>query len=175
MKTYARLDANVVVEIIPPFATTEEMRPPAPQPLPEDASEEDRQRFAEQQEAHDSFYVGEVPISERFHPDFVATLVEIPAGVEVQEGYVYDNGQFSAPPPYVPPPMSAAEVKALRNALLTTANLRKGALQDAVDIGEATPEEEALLVKYKQYTTKLTRIEQQPGFPASIDWPVAPE
>ena len=47
-------------------------------------------------------------------------------------------------------------------------------LADAVEFGEATAEEEALLTQWKQYRILLTRVPKQPGYPQSIDWPVPP-
>jgi hypothetical protein len=44
----------------------------------------------------------EIPIESRFHPDFVATLVDI-TGISPQpkERDLYDGATFSAPPPAV--------------------------------------------------------------------------
>jgi len=47
-------------------------------------------------------------------------------------------------------------------------------LSDAVEFGEATTEEEALLTQWKQYRILLTRVSKQPGYPQSIDWPAPP-
>lgn len=63
MKTYARINAGVVVEIIEPMTDVRGQ---------------------------------EIPISERFHPDFVATLVDV-SGKDVALEYRYDDGIFSAP------------------------------------------------------------------------------
>lgn len=79
-----------------------------------------------------------------------------------------------APPPYVPPPMDATTARSERDALLALANLRMGPLLDAVELGESTPAEDAELKAWRQYRVALNRIEQQAGFPASIDWPKAP-
>lgn len=47
-------------------------------------------------------------------------------------------------------------------------------LQDAVDLDEATVEEAGLLTAWKKYRVLLNRVTAQPGYPTSIDWPVAP-
>lgn len=47
-------------------------------------------------------------------------------------------------------------------------------LQDAVDLGLETPEKVALLRLWKRYRIDLSDIEQQAGFPVSIDWPTTP-
>lgn len=47
-------------------------------------------------------------------------------------------------------------------------------LQDAVDIGEATDEETALLTAWKKYRVLLNRVSAQAGYPNTIDWPNTP-
>lgn len=77
-----------------------------------------------------------------------------------------------------PPPLSAEKLQAQalgqRDALLATAAIRIAPLQDVVDLTIATAEEESALTAWKQYRVALNRIEQQTGFPHSIDWPVPP-
>ena len=41
----------------------------------------------------------DVPIAERFHPSIVATLVAVPDGSGVGEGWAYTNGEFAPPEP----------------------------------------------------------------------------
>lgn len=70
--------------------------------------------------------------------------------------------------------------KILANAQVETARLRLIAdkaiapLQDAVDIDDATPQEEALLKLWKKYRVALNRLPDQPGYPETIEWPTAP-
>lgn len=47
-------------------------------------------------------------------------------------------------------------------------------LQDAVDIDEATEAELALLKAWKKYRVALNRLSEAPGYPAGINWPIAP-
>nr|WP_310794634.1 tail fiber assembly protein [Pseudomonas sp. S07E 245] len=47
-------------------------------------------------------------------------------------------------------------------------------LQDAVDIDEATTDEEGRLKLWKKYRVALNRLPDQPGYPATIDWPAPP-
>jgi hypothetical protein len=61
-----------------------------------------------------------------------------------------------------------------RDKLLNVATARMAPLQDAVDIGESTADEEAELTAWKRYRMLLNRIQQQDGFPQSIDWPAVP-
>lgn len=140
MKTYARIEDTVVVELIPSLEIDGE----------------------------------EISIDRRYHPDFVATLVQVPEGAVVQEGDSYVDGQFGPPPPVVVPPMTAEQARAQRDGLLAEATLRIAPLQDAVDLDEATAAEVALLKLWKKYRVDLSRIEQQIGFPTAVDWPQAP-
>jgi hypothetical protein len=68
----------------------------------------------------------------------------------------------------------AAKALADRDELLIDAATRIAPLQDAVDLGEATPEEEAELTAWKRYRVALNRIQQQPNFPIGIEWPLSP-
>lgn len=72
------------------------------------------------------------------------------------------------------PEQLAAKALSQRDFLLSVAALRIAPLQDAADLGLATPEEEASLLAWRQYRVNLNRIEQQAGFPDSIDLPVMP-
>lgn len=47
-------------------------------------------------------------------------------------------------------------------------------LQDAVDIDEATADEEGRLKLWKKYRVALNRLPDQPGYPVTIDWPAPP-
>lgn len=68
----------------------------------------------------------------------------------------------------------------LSSAQSETARLRRAAddaiapLQDAVDLDEATEAEAARLKDWKRYRVALNRLPDQPGYPASIDWPAPP-
>lgn len=61
-----------------------------------------------------------------------------------------------------------------RDELLAKAALRVAPLQDAVDLGDASADDEALLIKWKQYRVDVNRISRQPGFPSTITWPIEP-
>ncbi|WP_199155473.1 tail fiber assembly protein [Chromobacterium sp. ASV23] len=47
-------------------------------------------------------------------------------------------------------------------------------LQDAADLKIATTTEADLLTAWRRYRVELSRVAQQPGFPAKIDWPTPP-
>lgn len=67
------------------------------------------------------------------------------------------------------------EALAKRDSFLALAAERIAPLKDAVDLDMATAEEAALLEKWKKYRVLLNRIEQQMGFPDSIEWPAIPD
>lgn len=89
-------------------------------------------------------------------------------------GGAWDSLVFAAPPAPPAPPVTAAQVLARRDGLMAEAALRIAPLQDAVDLEEATAAEVALLKLWKKYRVDLSRIDQQTGFPAAVDWPQLP-
>lgn len=68
-----------------------------------------------------------------------------------------------------------ASVQAETTRLRSIADVAIAPLQDAVDIDEATAEEEAKLKLWKKYRVALNRLPDQEGYPADITWPVMPE
>lgn len=60
------------------------------------------------------------------------------------------------------------------NRLRGVADFKIAPLQDAVELDEATSKELASLKAWKQYRVLLNRVTEQPGYPVTIDWPVAP-
>ena len=75
-------------------------------------------------------------------------------------------------------PPSEQELRAValakRDDLVREASTKIATLQDAVDLGEATTEEQAALIEWKRYRIALMRIDQQPGFPRDTQWPAQP-
>jgi len=65
---------------------------------------------------------------------------------------------------------SVAEIAKRRAA----ADLAIAPLQDAVELEEATETEAVALKNWKRYRIALNRLSEQPGYPASIDWPAPP-
>lgn len=100
--------------------------------------------------------------------------VILPEGVSI--GFAYDEatGEFSAPPMAPPPPVTESEMIARRNSLLDYATQQINPLQDLVDIGESTPEDEALLLLWKKYRAAVGKATSQPGWPLTVVWPTAP-
>lgn len=78
MKTYVRLLGDSVVEVIAPVVY-EDDSPPGIEPVYKKGEE--------------------IPIDRRYHPLFVAALIEVPSSVEIPEqGWIYDGAQFTAHP-----------------------------------------------------------------------------
>lgn len=121
------------------------------------------------------FNVDGLPIEERYTAEFVATCVQIPDDVEVSPGDSYVDGEFGPPLVILPEPLSPAEIlaanEATKSALLTVATLAIAPLQDAVDLGEETAEEAALLKAWKQYRVALNRVSLSTQV---VAWPVLP-
>jgi hypothetical protein len=87
------------------------------------------------------------------------------------------NGQGLISKQPLPPPTERDLITILlakRDQKLRDATLRIAPLQDAMDLDEATMEEETALNAWKRYRIALNRVEQQPGFPHEISWPMAP-
>ncbi len=57
-------------------------------------------------------------------------------------------------------------------SLMAGASVAISPLQDAVDLGDSTPEEETLLKKLKQYRVELNRLDISKA--PDISWPVKP-
>lgn len=103
-------------------------------------------------------------------------LLQLPVGSAVAPGWSYDGTDFSPPAVVPPPPMTAEQAQAMKTALIAEATTRIAPLQDMVDMGDASPEEEAELLAWKRYRIALTRITSTTaGWPASIVWPEAPQ
>lgn len=79
------------------------------------------------------------------------------------------------PAPELTPEEIAVAIQIERDRLLARATLRMGPLQDAIDLGNASADEVVSLNDWKQYRVDLNRIEQQAGFPLTIEWPVPPD
>lgn len=80
-------------------------------------------------------------------------------------------------PVLLDPPAATKEqliiiAEAKRASLMAGASVAISPLQDAVDLGDSTPEEEALLKKLKQYRIELNRLDISKA--PDISWPVKP-
>lgn len=80
-------------------------------------------------------------------------------------------------PVLLDPPAATKEqliiiAEAKRASLMAAASVAISPLQDAVELGDSTPEEEALLKKLKQYRVELNRLDISKA--PDISWPVKP-
>lgn len=77
-----------------------------------------------------------------------------------------------APPIPTLDPMLEAQAEHAR--LRKIADYMIAPLQDAVDIGEASEEDEAALLLWKRYRVALSKVSLQPTYPNLVLWPVPP-
>lgn len=66
------------------------------------------------------------------------------------------------------------EANVERDKRLRDVVIRVAPLQYAYELGEATSNQLTALQALKRYAVTMAQIELQPGYPAAIDWPVAP-
>ena len=109
---------------------------------------------------------GPVPISERFHPDFLSSMeqiVEVNEKTAVHIGDVYDGKKFGAPAAPAAPEPTVEESRAERDRLL--------AATDWSQLADVPAETQETWRKYRQ---QLRDVPAQSGFPAKVKWPKAP-
>ena len=156
MKTYARVQRGLVVEIIAPMAYDAE----AP-----DWNDGDLSRIGQ-----------DIPIELRYTPDLVAMMFDISEiSPPPQFGWTFDGTTFAAPEPYQPSPDELkASALAQRDALLAAANQATAGMSDAYIIGLLNADDTATFKAYAAYKLALGKIDTQAGYPQTIKWPVAP-
>lgn len=91
----------------------------------------------------------------------------VPKGCNIDGGWVFD-GKKIIPRVYTTEEL-ITQTTAKRDSLMAAANAAITPLQDAVDLDDATSEEEALLKEWKKYRVALNRLDLS----API-WPVPP-
>jgi len=163
MKIYARADNGYIVEIILPAVYDAE-----------DPS---------WQEGEPSRIGQEIPIELRFHPIFVANMVEISQMVprpEVGWGAVKNGDNWIITSPENEPPdliALAAAARYERDRLLSEYDKGINMALRARRMAD-TPEQESYadgkIVELDNYAKSLEEIPEQAGFPLSINWPVMP-
>lgn len=102
----------------------------------------------------------DVPMEERYTSQMIAQMV------------IYDPQN----PPVAPerPAPTASQVLAERSARLTAATREIDPLQDLIDLGESTPEDEDKLTEWKTYRAAVSKVQTQAGYPGSVVWPQEP-
>lgn len=112
-------------------------------------------------------------VSSIYPRDFSVTEVAITEKnqtVDIFGGWVFSEGEIK-PRQYSPVELCLqAEVK--KAELLSVAATKIAPLQDAVDLGDASEEETALLIAWKKYRVQINRIKLEDA--SSITWPEQP-
>jgi hypothetical protein len=155
MKTYARIDEGVVVELIPPMAY--------------DVDSPDG--FEPTYKAGD-----DVPIEQRYNAQFIdgtlSTMIDTAGNDNVEAGWTYDGTTFAAPVPYQPTKDEIlAANTATRDTLLGQASTAIAPLQMAVSLGEATDAETSSARAWVAYSRSVKAVDLTQASPT---WPVAP-
>lgn len=120
----------------------------------------------------------EVPIEQRFTPEFVAALVDItdidPPPLEGWTATEADGVWSFAP--YTPPPPTPQEILAKNSndqmVLLDIASRSMTPLLVSLQLGNATDEETTLARAWQTYCRALKMVDMAVAVP---DWPIAPE
>jgi hypothetical protein len=147
MKTYAFIEDGKVSEIIPPYVNPEGV---------------------------------DVPIEDRYTPNMVAQMVDITdLDPQPQQQWTYDGSVFAAPvPPGLDLVLLAANARYQRDFLFSTI-ADPGTLMAQRAIRLATKQADITyaqgkLAEMDAYSVALQTVPDQPGFPLTIDWPIAP-
>jgi hypothetical protein len=117
-------------------------------------------------------------IAEMFHPDMIwIDVTDIVQGPVVGWTAVEANGAWSFAAP-LPPVPTDAELKAAalsqRDSLLSQANEATAGMADAFLADLLSDADKVMFKAYAVYKLALNKIDQQPGYPTAIDWPIAP-
>jgi hypothetical protein len=136
----------------------------------------------------------DIPITERFTPQYVEQCVEITNLVPLPE-FNWTATQVGGEwvfVPYVEPPLTPQQIlvnqsaklvglKQLAEAQKVALSNRIGTLNDAIELEMATPAEiaelpvrTAQLKAWKTYAVLLGRVTGQAGWPPDVEWPVQP-
>ncbi|NUT73517.1 hypothetical protein HNO86_00530 [Pseudomonas sp. C1C7] len=117
-------------------------------------------------------------IAEMFHSSFVWVDV---SEEEISPEYgwvaVENDGGWDFSEYVTPPPTDAqlkAEVLAQRDAYIMAANEATMGMADAYIAGILNEADTARFKLFAAYKLSLSKITQQPGFPATISWPEMP-
>lgn len=108
----------------------------------------------------------------RFYPVglSVVDVSSLPEGINVLGDWVFDGGKIIPREPSKEELIAKAEYE--KSRLMAIANEAVAPLQDAVDLGIATSDEEALLLVWKKYRVMLNRVDT--SNPAKMTLPEVP-
>lgn len=117
-------------------------------------------------------------ITEMFHPDMIwvdvtDVIPPISSGwTAVEFGGAWS---FAAPVPPVPTDDELKEAAlSQRDALLNQANEATAGMADAFLADLLSDADKAMFKAYAAYKLALNKIDKQPGYPTTIDWPTLP-
>lgn len=117
-------------------------------------------------------------MAKMFHPDMIWVDVTdtVPAPVVGWTAAEVDGvWSFAAP---IPPVPTDAELKAAalskRDALLSQANETTAGMADAFLADMLSDADKAMFKAFAAYKLALNKIDKQPGYPATINWPTSP-
>ncbi|RIJ11815.1 phage tail protein [Pseudomonas sp. 91RF] len=103
---------------------------------------------------------------------WVETSVDTPIQIGWKAEYTVNGWVFSEPTYQDQVDIVANRVRFLLGA--AEGWLMLNPLQYKLDMGIATPEEQASLLAYKQYYVAVCEVKTQSGYPYTVTWPVAP-
>lgn len=144
-RLFARIQQGVVMEIVPPLPLSDGWA----EIMPED---------------------GDVRVLYGFSPEEWVEITD--ASPAPQQNWTFADGVFVAPlPPTRSPAETLIENTASRNYYLGVAGVAVTNLQDKIDLGQATDDDAALLMSWKQYRVALNQVDltsSDPAWPPSV-------
>lgn len=150
MKSFARIDKGMFVELVSPMVYDAESP---------GWTDEQPSRIGQ-----------EIPIELRFTPEFVSWLVDITdLDPQPQVGWTYDDGVFA---PWMPDPQVVIEAnKAEQASLLAQASQVMAPILVSLQLGDATDEETTRAKAWQAYYRELKAVDVTASNPA---WPAQP-
>ncbi|MBN3839262.1 tail fiber assembly protein [Burkholderia sp. Ac-20349] len=112
-----------------------------------------------------------VGISDRFHADFVSSLIKCEDNVE--PGWFHDGKSFSAQAA-IDLVQVEANARRERDTLLSGSDKIVTQYRDELEMGGQTSIDATTYKAWLKYRRALRDVPQQKGFPTKINWPKAP-
>lgn len=118
------------------------------------------------------------PINEEFPADQVWVDVSALPKIDYSWNAVNNDGvwTFTDSDMWGQPSELSNHLRSAREPRLARANasLVASALPYKVELGLATPADEAALLAYQQFFIDMSNVNKQPGYPLSVTWPEVP-
>jgi hypothetical protein len=126
----------------------------------------------------DNIYETANPITDEFPADQVWVDVSALPKIDYSWNAVNTDGvwTFTDSDMWGQPTLLAIRMRNERVTRFDKVNftLASSALVQKVELGLATPAEEAALLAYKQFFIEMSQVNKQPGYPLSVIWPEVP-